>query len=74
YDSMFVRPVRAMARDVVRIDDNVVDAAVRGSGRNAFRLGGRLRLTENGNVQGYLTGALTGFVLIAVAILVVVGG
>ena len=36
YDSMFVRPVRAMARDVVRIDDNVVDAAVRGSGRNAF--------------------------------------
>ena len=74
YDSMFVRPVRAMARDVVRIDDNVVDAAVRGSGRNAFRLGGRLRLTENGNVQGYLTGALTGFVLIAVAVLVVVGG
>ena len=38
------------------------------------RLGGRLRLTENGNVQGYLTGALTGFVLIAVAVLVVVGG
>ena len=74
YDTMFVRPVRAMARDVVRIDDNVVDAAVRGSGRNAFRLGGRLRLTENGNVQGYLTGALTGFVLIAVAVLVVVGG
>jgi NADH-quinone oxidoreductase subunit L len=74
YDSMFVRPVRAMARDVVRIDDNVVDAAVRGSGRNAFRLGGRLRLTENGNVQGYLTGALAGFVLIAVAVLVVVGG
>ena len=74
YDSMFVRPVRAMARDVVRIDDNVVDAAVRGSGRNAFRLGGRLRLTENGNVQGYLTGALTGFVLIAVAVLVLVGG
>ena len=73
YDSMFVRPVRAMARDVVRIDDHVVDAAVRGSGRNAFRLGGRLRLTENGNVQGYLTGALTGFVLIAVAVLVVVG-
>ena len=36
YDSMFVRPVRAMARDVVRIDDNVVDAAVRGSGRKCL--------------------------------------
>jgi NADH-quinone oxidoreductase subunit L len=74
YDTVFVRPVRALAREVVRVDNNVVDAAVRGSGRNTRRLGGVLRLTESGNVQGYLTGALTGFVLIAVAILAVVSG
>jgi NADH-quinone oxidoreductase subunit L len=72
YDRLFVRPVRVLARDVVHVDDNVVDGAVRGSGRTARRLGGVLRLTESGNVQGYLTGALTGFVLIAVAVLVAV--
>jgi NADH-quinone oxidoreductase subunit L len=73
YDRVFVRPVRALAREVVSVDDNVVDAAVRGSGGGARRLGGVLRRTESGNVQGYLTGALTGFVLVAVAVLVVVG-
>jgi NADH-quinone oxidoreductase subunit L len=74
YDVLFVRPVRALAREVVRVDDNVVDGAVRGSGSSARRLAGVLRLTESGNVQGYLTGALTGFVLIAVAVLAVVSG
>jgi NADH-quinone oxidoreductase subunit L len=74
YDALFVHPVRALAREVIRVDNNVVDAAVRGSGRNTRRLGGVLRLTESGNVQGYLTGALTGFVLIAVAVLAVVAG
>jgi NADH-quinone oxidoreductase subunit L len=71
YDRLALWPMRLLAREVVRVDDNVVDRAVRGSGRTARRLGGVLRLTESGNVQGYLTGALTGFVLIAVAVLVV---
>jgi NADH-quinone oxidoreductase subunit L len=68
YDRVFVRPVWAVARAVRRADDDVVDAAVVGSGRSATRLGGLLGRTQAGNVQAYLTGLLVGVVLIAVGV------
>jgi len=71
YDALVVRPVVAMARSVVRIDDGVVDAAVEGTGGGARRLGGVLRLTQNGNLQGYLTGLLVGVVAVVVSVAVV---
>jgi NADH-quinone oxidoreductase subunit L len=66
YAALFVRPVLALARLVVRTDDVVVDGAVRGSGRSARGLSGVLRLAQNGNVQLYVSGLLAGVLLIAV--------
>ncbi|MGW0808362.1 NADH-quinone oxidoreductase subunit 5 family protein [Nonomuraea sp. NPDC002799] len=66
YVALFVRPALALARLVVRTDDVVVDGAVRGSGKSARGLSGVLRLTQNGNVQLYVTGLLAGVLLIAV--------
>ncbi|WP_336209600.1 NADH-quinone oxidoreductase subunit 5 family protein [Nonomuraea sp. LPB2021202275-12-8] len=66
YAAVFVRPVVALARLVVRTDDTVVDGAVRGSGRSARGLSGLLRLAQNGNVQLYVSGLLAGVLLIAV--------
>jgi NADH-quinone oxidoreductase subunit L len=70
YDVAIVRPVRALARLVVRTDERVVDAGVEGSGRGARRLGGLLRATENGNAQAYVSGLFAGVVLIVVAVVV----
>ncbi|MEU8320689.1 NADH-quinone oxidoreductase subunit L [Nonomuraea sp. NPDC048881] len=66
YAALFVRPITALARLVVRTDDVVVDGAVRGSGRTARGLSGWLRLAQNGNVQLYVSGVLAGVILIAV--------
>ncbi|MFC5833702.1 NADH-quinone oxidoreductase subunit L [Nonomuraea insulae] len=66
YAALFVRPVLALARLVVRTDDVVVDGAVRGSGTSARGLSGVLRLAQNGNVQLYVSGVLAGVLLIAV--------
>ncbi|GAA3663092.1 NADH-quinone oxidoreductase subunit L [Nonomuraea antimicrobica] len=70
YAALFVRPVLALARLVVRTDDTVVDGAVRGSGRSARGLSGVLRLAQNGNVQLYVSGLLAGVLLIAVGAVV----
>ena len=70
YDVVFVRPVRALARQVVRADRGIVDAAVEGTGRGARRLGGLLRTTENGNPQTYVSGVLAGVVIIVLAVVV----
>ncbi|MGW2145377.1 NADH-quinone oxidoreductase subunit 5 family protein [Nonomuraea bangladeshensis] len=70
YAALFVRPVLALARLVVRTDDTVVDGAVRGSGRTARGLAGVLRLAQNGNVQLYVSGLLAGVLLIAVGAVV----
>ena len=69
YAAVVVRPARALARAVVRVDDQVVDAAVEGTGRSARGLGGLLRRTQmGGNAQAYLTGLLAGVVLIVVLV------
>ncbi|MEU6788102.1 NADH-quinone oxidoreductase subunit L [Nonomuraea angiospora] len=70
YTALFVRPVLALARLVVRTDDVVVDGAVRASGRSARGLSGVLRLAQNGNVQLYVSGVLAGVLLIAVGAVV----
>lgn len=70
YSALFVRPILALARLVVRTDDVVVDGAVRGSGRSARGLSGLLRLAQNGNVQLYVSGVLAGVLLIVVGAVV----
>ena len=68
YGRMFVRPTFALARAVLRTDDDVVDASVRGSGVGARALGATLRRLHTGNVQGYLTGLLVGALLIGLSV------
>lgn len=70
YAAVVVRPTVRLAQWVRGVDDDVVDAAVAGTGRGAMGLGGLLRLTQTGNTQTYATGVLAGVVLIAVAMAV----
>ncbi len=70
YDAAVVRPVMALARAVGRADRSVLDRGVEGSGRGALRLGGVLRLTQNGNTQAYATGVLAGAMVIALSVAV----
>jgi NADH-quinone oxidoreductase subunit L len=70
YSRIVVRPTLAAARAVRWGDDNVVDTYVQGSGVAARLLGIGLRLTQNGNLQGYLTGVLAGATLLAVGAVV----
>ncbi|MGH8837599.1 MAG: NADH-quinone oxidoreductase subunit 5 family protein [Actinomycetes bacterium] len=68
YDRLFVRPAFALGRAVLRTDDDVVDAYVRGSGTGARMLGGVLRRVQTGNVQTYLTGILVGSLVIGLSV------
>jgi NADH-quinone oxidoreductase subunit L len=70
YALLVVRPVVALAHMVVHTDERAVDAAVEGTGRGARRLGGLLRMTENGNPQTYISGVLAGVVIIVLAVVV----
>ncbi|GAA0222520.1 NADH-quinone oxidoreductase subunit L [Actinomadura nitritigenes] len=70
YATAIVRPVQALARGVVGFDRRGVDAAVVGAGRGARRLGGLLRITQNGNPQTYLTGLLAGVVVITALVVI----
>jgi NADH-quinone oxidoreductase subunit L len=63
-----VRPVLAASRLVAALDIAVVDGYARGSGVAARLLGGGLRRSQNGNAQLYLTGVLTGVLVIAVIV------
>jgi NADH-quinone oxidoreductase subunit L len=73
YDKTLVQPTYAAARAVLLIDTNVIDGSVNGSGAGAQRLGGVLRLLQNGNVQTYLAGVLIGAVAIALSVAVTLG-
>ncbi|TMQ91762.1 NADH-quinone oxidoreductase subunit L [Actinomadura soli] len=70
YAMAIVRPVQALARQVVVFDGRRVDGAVVGAGRGARRLGGILRVPQNGNVQNYLTGLLAGVVVIVAGVVI----
>jgi len=67
-DAAAVRPVQLAADGVGFLDTEVVDGYVRGSGAAASALGEGLRRLQTGNVQLYLTGVLTGVVVIAAAL------
>jgi NADH-quinone oxidoreductase subunit L len=67
-DVLAVRPVQLAAEGVGFLDTEVVDGYVRGSGVAARGLGEGLRRLQTGNVQLYLTGVLTGVVVIAAAL------
>ena len=67
-DAIAVRPVQVAADAVGFLDTEVVDGYVRGSGAAARLLGEGLRRIQTGNVQLYLTGVLTGVVVIAAAL------
>jgi NADH-quinone oxidoreductase subunit L len=67
-DAVAVRPVQVAAIGVGFLDTEVVDGYVRGSGATARGLGEGLRRLQTGNVQLYLTGVLTGVVVIAAAL------
>ncbi|GAA2002415.1 NADH-quinone oxidoreductase subunit L [Catenulispora subtropica] len=67
-DAIAVRPVQLAADGVAFLDTEVVDGYVRGSGVAARGLGEGLRRLQTGNVQLYLTGVLTGAVVIAAAL------
>ncbi|MDL4820939.1 NADH-quinone oxidoreductase subunit 5 family protein [Actinomadura opuntiae] len=70
YAMAIVHPVRALARYVVTFDGRGIDAAVVGTGRGARRLGGLLRIPQNGNPQTYLTGLLAGVVVITALVVI----
>jgi NADH-quinone oxidoreductase subunit L len=72
YDLAIVRPVQALARAVVTVDARGIDAVVEGSANVARRLGGLLRSPQNGNPQTYLTGLLTGVVVIVLAVVILI--
>jgi NADH-quinone oxidoreductase subunit L len=67
-----VRPVRAAAKLVAYLDENVVDAYVRGTGVGARGLGTILRRLQTGSVQFYLTCLFLG-VLVMAAVYAYVG-
>jgi len=67
-DALTVRPTQLAADAVGFIDTEVVDGYVRGSGHATRALGEGLRRLQTGNVQLYLTGVLTGVVVIAAAL------
>jgi len=68
YDRVAVRPFRAAVRGVTSFDRSSLEPLVRGTGGLAEDLGRRLQSFQDGNVQRYLSGALTG---VAVAIVLV---
>lgn len=70
YEVGIVRPVQALARAVVAFDDKGIDAAVVGTARAARRLGSVLRVPQNGNAQGYLTGIIAGVVVIVAGVVI----
>ena len=68
YDRVAVQPVRTLARSVRWADDTVLGGAVRGTGSGASGLGRLVTLTQQGNVQTYLTGVLAGVLLLALGV------
>ncbi|MEV5569481.1 NADH-quinone oxidoreductase subunit L [Spirillospora sp. NPDC052269] len=70
YALVIVRPVQALARGVARVDRVGIDAAVVGTARATRRLGGTLRIPQNGNAQSYLTALLGGVVVITALVVI----
>ena len=72
YDRALVRPARAMARVVLDTDRRAVDGSVMATGRLTSLLGASLRLSQNGNVQAYLSGLVIGVLVVMAVVSVAV--
>ena len=66
WELAMVRPVRRLAVIVRAGDRDVIDAYADGAAASARGLGGLLRRTQNGSVQGYLMAVVVGAAAIAV--------
>ena len=67
WDRLLVRPVRRLALVVRAGDRDVIDAYADGAAASARGVGGLLRRTQTGSVQGYLMVVVVGAAAIAVA-------
>jgi NADH-quinone oxidoreductase subunit L len=71
-DALVVRPVRALARVVRRIDESIVDGTVEATGRGALRLGSLVVRAHRGPLPRAVGAVLAGAVLIGVAAVLLV--
>jgi NADH-quinone oxidoreductase subunit L len=70
-EALFMRPGQALTTALVKIDDSVVDGAVRGVGKMALGSGSALRETQTGFVRSYAVLILIGAAALIAAIWVV---
>jgi NADH-quinone oxidoreductase subunit L len=70
-EALFMRPGQALTSALVKIDDSVVDGAVRGVGKMALGSGSALRETQTGFVRSYAVLILIGAASLIAAIWVV---
>jgi NADH-quinone oxidoreductase subunit L len=70
-EALFMRPGQALTSALVKVDDSVVDGAVRGVGKMALGSGSALRETQTGFVRSYAVLILIGAAALIAAIWVV---
>ena len=70
-EALFMRPGQALTSALVKVDEAVVDGAVRGVGKMALGSGSALRKTQTGFVRSYAVLILIGAVSLITAIWVV---
>jgi NADH-quinone oxidoreductase subunit L len=70
-EALFMRPGQALTTALVKIDDSVVDGAVRGVGKMVLGSGSALRETQTGFVRSYAVLILIGAAALIAAIWVV---
>jgi NADH-quinone oxidoreductase subunit L len=70
-ETLFMRPGQALTSALVKVDESVVDGAVRGVGKIAMGSGSTLRKTQTGFVRSYAVLILIGAATLIAAIWVV---
>jgi NADH-quinone oxidoreductase subunit L len=70
-EALFMRPGQALTSALVKVDESVVDGAVRGVGKVALGSGSTLRKTQTGFVRSYAVLILIGAATLIAAIWVV---
>ena len=70
-EALFMRPGQALTSVLVKVDDSIVDGAVRGVGKMALGSGSALRETQTGFVRSYAVLILIGAASLIAAIWVV---
>jgi NADH-quinone oxidoreductase subunit L len=70
-EALFMRPGQALTSALVKVDESVVDGAVRGIGQMAIGSGASLRKSQTGFVRSYAALILVGAAVLIAAIWVV---